>query len=210
MLQCTPPQGSLLVKVSSHKAQLSFLVEALSVFSPPFSYYTFLSFTPMYLLRLSQTLILSIRLLTLSKENGRWDSASLMSPSRFPPSPPPPQLQYLMAHSQYSRQNNWNSVSQNHSLIILSTRQEKEGKKRKKEKKKSKALHQWKLFPLTDSFGGQISSSSFSLDEGMESCLISSSLWIGHWGGGGRERDREWGRQKQFTSDCERDNITKE
>lgn len=145
----------------------------------------------MYLLRLSQTLILSIRLLTLSKENGRWDSASLMSPSRFPPSPPPPQLQYLMAHSQYSRQNNWNSVSQNHSLIILSTRQEKEGKKRKKEKKKSKALHQWKLFPLTDSFGGQISSSSFSLDEGMESCLISSSLWIGHWGGGGGESEIE-------------------
>lgn len=107
------------------------------------------------------------------------------------PQPPSAQLRYPMAHSQYSRQNNWNSISQNHSLIILSTRQEKEGKKRKKEKKKIEALHQWKLFPLTDSFGGQISSSSFSLDEGMESCLISSSLWIGHWGGGGIKSEIE-------------------
>ena len=212
MLQCTPPQGSLLVKVSSHKAQLSSLVEALSVFSSPFSYYTLLSFIPLYLLRLSQTLILSIRLLTLSKENGRWDSASLMSPSRFPPKPPSTQLQYLMAHSQYSRQNNWNSVSQNHSLITLSTRQEKEGEKRKTEKKNRstssvEAVSTHRLLRRPDFF--------FFLFFGRGDGELLDFLFTLNWplkGGGGANqgRDREWGRQKQFTSYCERDNITKE
>lgn len=49
----------------------------------------------------------------------------------------------------------------------------------KEKRRKSRGLPQLWLVPLTDSFGGQISSSSFSLAEGMESCLIFSSLWTG-------------------------------
>lgn len=59
-----------------------------------------------------------------------------------------------------------------------------------------------KLFLLTGSFGGQISSSSFFLDEGIESCWISSSVWIGDQRKIKSNIKSVRGRKRKTTSDC--------
>ncbi len=96
-----------------------FFVEKMCIFTSPFP--------------LSVLLGLFI-FLTLSRE--RWHYAVLIAPNRLFPSP---QLQYLLAHLQYSHQNNWNPISQNNSVIILSTRLEK------KKRRKIEPPHNWKL-----------------------------------------------------------------
>lgn len=135
-----------------------------------------------------QRVSVSAFLLTSSKENGRRDNDLLITPHPVP----------TAATSDDSfatfTPNNEHSKSQNYSVITLQVQHRKE--KGGGAGGGVQPLHRWKLFSLTDSFDGQISSSSFSLDEGMESCLISFSLWIS------RRKQEEEGDQ-----DCEKDTL---
>lgn len=98
-------------------AQLTPLTEAVFMILP----FSSLFFLTTNLLPPSHFLLL----MTLSKENGRRDYALLIAHYRqFPSS----EQQYLMACLKYSLKNNWNSVSENHSVITLSMRLEEKKK----------------------------------------------------------------------------------